>query len=53
MLSPHAAPPLCPSPRPADGYVRVYRFLEEGKRIELVHKTQVGGGGGGGGAGRD
>ncbi len=33
----------CPVPRSpaADGYVRVYRFLDEGKRIELVHKTQV------------
>ena len=26
---------------PADGYVRLYRFLEGGRRIELLHKTAV------------
>lgn len=46
------SPPISPACHPAlrspgrcsraDGYVRVYRFLDEGKRIELVHKTQVG-----------
>ena len=25
----------------ADGYVRIYRFLEEGRRLELVHRTAV------------
>lgn len=28
---------------PADGFVRVYRLSEDGKTLELLHKTSVGG----------
>lgn len=30
-----------PPPARTDGHVRIYRFLEEGRRIELVHSTAV------------
>lgn len=33
--------PLPCLPAPADGFVRLYRFLDEGRRIELVHSTAV------------
>ena len=26
-----------------DGYIRIYRFKENGRRLELVHRTPVGG----------
>ena len=28
---------------PADGYVRLYRFIDNGRRLEMVHITSVAG----------
>ena len=32
-----------PSSAGAEGFVRLYRLIDSGKRLELVHKTAVGG----------
>lgn len=40
-LPPTAPPNLHPTHPPTDGHVRIYRFLEEGRRLELVHSTAV------------